>query len=208
MRARNHIEFLDAVIFVGGFFGRPVTLALLCDDVDQTRPFGGIANVFENWNQVIHIMPVDRPDVIKAELFEKCTAHRHTAREFVSLFQTFVNWSRQFARQTLGKIAKAEELATRNKACEIGRKTTHWRRNRHVIVVKDNNQAVARLRRVVHRFIGHARRHRAITDDRNRFARLVVQFVGDCKAQRRADRGRAVRRTEGIIVALGTLGEA
>ena len=38
--------------------------------------------------------------------------------------------------------------------------------------------------------------------------RLVVQLVCNCKAQRRADRGRAVRRAEGVIFALGAFGEA
>src|SRR3546814_13754310 len=53
-----------------------------------------------------------------------------------------------------------------------------------------------------------ARRHRPVADHRDRTAGFVLELVGDRKAQRRADRGRRMRRAERVIVALAALGEA
>ncbi len=72
---------------------------------------------------------------------------------------------------------------------EIGRQPADRRRDRHVVVVEDHDQPVARLLGVVHRLVGHARAHRAVADHRDAAARLVVQLVGDGKAERGGDRG-------------------
>jgi hypothetical protein len=114
----------------------------------------------------------------------------------------------QFARDALGDFAQRQERPRRYQPRQIGRQPAHRRRDRHVVVVQDDHQPVARRLRVVHRLIGHARRHRAVADHRNRLARLVRQLVGHRKAQRRRNRGRAVRRAERIIFALAPLGEA
>ena len=74
LRAGNDIEFLHAMIFViGGFRGR-ITLALLRNHMDEARPLGHIAHIFEHRDELIEIMPVDRPDIIEAELLEERAA--------------------------------------------------------------------------------------------------------------------------------------
>ena len=76
------------------------------------------------------------------------------------------------------------------------------RRDRHVIVVEDDDQPVAGVMGIVHRLIGHAGAHRAVADHRDRPARLAGQLVGDGEAERGGDAGRAVRRAERVIFAL------
>ena len=62
----------------------------------------------------------------------------------------------QMAHETLGEIAQAQKLAAGNKAGQIGGQPPYRRRDRHIIVVQDHDEAVARIARVVHRLIGHA----------------------------------------------------
>src|SRR3546814_14177797 len=72
---------------------------------------------------------------------------------------------------------------------------------RHVVVVEDDDQPVARLLGIVHRLIRHARRHRAVADDGDRLAGPVGELVRHREAQRRRDRGRRMRRAERVVVA-------
>ena len=68
--AGDHVELGDAVILVVGGFRRRVALALLGDDVDEDRPVPRVAHVLQHRQQVVEIVPVDRPDVVEAEFLE------------------------------------------------------------------------------------------------------------------------------------------
>ena len=157
---------------------------------------------------MFEIMAVDRADIIEAQFLEQGAAGRHTARELVGLLGRLVQRAGQLARQLLGHVAQAQKLAARHQSGEIGGQATDRRRDRHVIVVEDDDQTVAGLARIVHRLIGHAGRHGAVADHGDALARLVLHLVGDGKAERCADRGRAVRRAERVIFGFGALGEA
>ena len=63
--AGDDIELGDAVIFVGGIFGKAVTLAFLRHHVDENRAFLGIAHVFQHGNEMVEIVAVDRADIVK-----------------------------------------------------------------------------------------------------------------------------------------------
>ena len=68
-------NFDDAVILVGRRLGRRVALALLGDDVDQDRPVSlGVAHVAQHRQQMVEIVPVDRADVVEAQLLEQGAA--------------------------------------------------------------------------------------------------------------------------------------
>ena len=64
------------MIFVGGVLGRAIALALLGHDMDQHRPFVGVADILEDLDQRFDIMAVDRADIIEAELLEQRAAGR------------------------------------------------------------------------------------------------------------------------------------
>ena len=83
LRARHHVERDDAMILVGGGLGGRVALALLGDHVDEDRPVPGVAHVLEDRQQVVEIMPVDRADVIEAQLLEQGAAGPEAAGEFL-----------------------------------------------------------------------------------------------------------------------------
>ena len=81
--AGGDVELDDAVILVGRLLGGLVALALLRHDVDQDRPFLGVAHVLEHRQEVIEVVTVDWADVIEAELFEHRAAGQEAAREFL-----------------------------------------------------------------------------------------------------------------------------
>ena len=157
---------------------------------------------------MVEVMPVDRTDVVKAQFLEQSPAGDHPAGEFFGLFSGVVDAPRQLLRDPFGQAAQPEILARTHHSRQIGRQPADRRRDRHVVVVQDDDQAVAGLLGVVHRLIRHARRHRAVADHRDGAARRAGQLVGDREAQRRADRGRGMRRAERVVLALAALGEA
>src|SRR3546814_17244219 len=80
--AAYHVEFMHAVIFVLRSFCGRIALALLRDDVEQARHLGRVPDIFENREQVIEIMNVHRPEIIKAQFFEHGATRRQAGGEF------------------------------------------------------------------------------------------------------------------------------
>jgi hypothetical protein len=75
LRAGDDVELGDAVILVVRGLGRGVALALLRHDMDQHRPADvGVAHVLQHRQQMVEIMPVDRADVVEAQLLEQRAA--------------------------------------------------------------------------------------------------------------------------------------
>ena len=62
--------------------------------------------------------------------------------------------------------------------------------------------------RVVHRLVRHPRAHRTVADDGDHLAALTLHVARHRHAQRRRDRGRAVRRTERVVFAFDAPREA
>ena len=83
LRAGDDVELDDAVIFVGGCFGRRIALALLGDDMDQDRPVVGVAHVLQDRQQMVEIVAVDRADIVEAELLEQRAAGDQAAGIFL-----------------------------------------------------------------------------------------------------------------------------
>ena len=79
---RNHVEFVDAVIFVGRGFGRRIALALLRHHMDEHRAFLRITHIFQDRQQMIQIMPVDRTDIIEAQFLEQSASGEEGAGIF------------------------------------------------------------------------------------------------------------------------------
>jgi hypothetical protein len=114
----------------------------------------------------------------------------------------------QLAGETLGEMADRQIFVGRDQPGEIVRQPADRRRDRHVVVVEDHDQPIARGLRVVHRLVGHAGRHRAVADYRDCLARRSGKLVGGGKAERGRNGRGAVGGAERIILALAPLGEA
>ena len=79
----------------------------------------------------------------------------------------------QHLRELLGVVAQMEIGVARGDARQISRQRPRRRRDRHIIVVQDDDEAIAGLPGVVHCLIGHAGRHGAVADHRNALAGLA-----------------------------------
>ena len=208
LRAGDDIELGDAVILVVGSFGRRVALALLGDDVDEDRALLGVADVLQHRQQLVEVVPVDRADVIEAELLEPHAALPEVARIFLHARGAPLPALRQALGELLGDVAQVQIGAARGDAREIGRERARRRRDRHVVVVEDDDQALVARAGVVHRLVGHAGAHGAVADDADDVVRAALEIARHGHAEAGRDRGRGMRRAERVVLALGALGEA
>ena len=140
LRAGGDVELDHAVIFVGGFLRRRVAFALLRDDVHQDRAVFGIAHVAQNGQQVIEIVAIDRADIIEAKLVEQSAAGHEAAGEFLDPLGLGLEEFRQPARQLLADVAHRPIGLAGIKPRQISRHGADRRRNRHVVVVENDDQ--------------------------------------------------------------------
>ncbi len=197
------------MIFVGGVLGRRVALALLGHDMDQHRPDLGVADILQHFDQRPHVVAVDRPDIIEAELVEERAAGDQAARIFLHPPRRAVQRLGHRPRELLRELARRQIFARRHQPRERVAQAPDRRRDRHVVVVEDDDQPVAGGRRIVHRLIGHAGADSAPSPiTAIAVPGVVRQLVGDREAERGRDRGRAVRRAERVVLALAAPGEA
>ena len=167
-----------------------------------------VAHILQDRQKVIEIVTVDGADIVEAQLFEQGAAGRHAARIFFSatgaLFDAF---GKEFG-DFFGEVADRAIGAAGNEAREIGRHATDGRRNRHIIVVQHDDQTAVHRACVVHGFVGHARAHRAVTDDGDDIVFAALQIAADGHAEARGNGRGRMGRAEGIVFALGAFGEA
>ncbi|MND35811.1 hypothetical protein D3C80_264580 [compost metagenome] len=139
---------------------------------------------------MVEIVPVDRADIIKAQLFK----HRPASEEGTCKLFRFAGFIlqelRQFFGNLLGGLAHAAVGFAGNKARQISAHGAGRWRNRHIVVVEDDDEARIERTGIVHRFIGHARRHGTIANNRNYIALLAREIGGDRHAKASGNRCR------------------
>ena len=91
---------------------------------------------------------------------------------------------------------------------QIGRHGADRRRNRHVVVVEDDDQPRIPRAGVVHGFIGHAGRHGAVADHGDDVVVLAGEVARHRHAEAGGDRRRGMGGAERVVFAFGALGEA
>ena len=205
--AGDDVKLRDAMIFVGGFFGGRIALALLRDDMNEDGAFACIADVLQHGQKMVEVVTVDGTDVVKTEFLEQRAAGRHAARIFLSAAGAFLDALREELGNFLGEVADRTIGAAGNEAREIGRHATDGRRNRHVVIVEDDDETAVHRTGIVHGFVSHARAHRAVTDDGDDIVLAAVQIARNGHAETGGNGGRGMRRTEGVVFALGALCE-
>ena len=204
----HHVELDHPVVLVGRGLGRRIALALLRHDVHQNRSDLGVAHVAQHGQQMIEIVPIDRPDVIKAQLLEQRAAGDVRARVLDRPRNRPVENLGQMPGQLFADVAQLQIRAPGAEPRQISRHGADRRRNRHVVVVQDHDQPLVARAGIVHRLISHARRHGAIADHRDDVVLLAGQIPRHRHAKAGRDRGRGMRRPERVVFALRPLGEA
>ena len=152
-------------LVLAAFLGRRIALALLGHAVHQHRTVvGAVAQVAQDRQQVVQVVAVDRAHVVEAELLEQGAAGHHAAGVFLGPpgRRSPSAWAAR--GHLLGRPRAGPVGLRRQQPREIGAHGADRRRDRHVVVVQDNDQPRAHGAGVVHRLVGHARGHRAVTD--------------------------------------------
>ena len=163
--AGDHVELGDPVVLVVGGLGRGVALALLGDDVNEDGALLGLAHVLQDRQQVVEVVPVDGPHVVEAQLLEPGPALPQVAGIFLHACRPPLPALGQLLGELLGDVAQIEIGVARGDAGEVGRERARRRRDRHVVVVQDDDQALIARAGVVHGLVRHAGRHGAVADD-------------------------------------------
>ena len=200
LRAGGDVELDHAVIFVGRGFRRRVAFALLRDHVHQDRSDLGVAHVAQHRQQMVEIVSVDRPDVIEAEFLEQRAAGDVAARVFDRAGDGAIPALGQMLGELLADVAQLQIGAAGAEPRQIGRHGADRRRDRHVVVVEDDDQALVARAGIVHRLVGHAGRHGAVADhgDDVVLARRRDRAPPPCRGRPRS-RSRNARRRTGRI---------
>ena len=90
---------------------------------------------------MVEIVAVDRADVVEAEFLEqRAAADDDAAAVFLGLPGALVHELRQVLGELLGVIAQRQPSAAGGEAREIGRQRADRRRDRHVVVVEDDDE--------------------------------------------------------------------
>ena len=177
--------------------------------MDQDRAGLHVADVAQHRQQVIEVMAVDRADVIEAEFLEQRAAvHHEAAGIFLDAVGAVGEHLRQTLAELLGGLAQRAVGLAGIEPRQIGRHRADRRRDRHVVVVEDDDQAGVHRAGIVHGLIGHAGRHRAVADHGDDVVLAAREVARHGHAEAGRDRGRGMRGAERIVIALGALGEA
>ena len=156
-------------------------------------------------------MPVNRADVVEAELLEDGGGHHHALGVYLQLLGQ-LEQRRCVAQHLFGAFARGGVKAPGHQAGQMAVERAHRRRDRHVVVVEHHQHvghlAVVRHARVVHGLEGHAGSHRAVADDGDRLAFLALELRTQGHAQRCRNRGGRVGRAEGVVHAFVATREA
>ena len=133
--------------------------------VNKDRPIVSVANVLEDRKQLIEVVAINDADVIKTELLEQRAAGHKTTRQFFGerrlvldeLWQMICELPAEVAQRHVrpGSTAGARDNSTSR---PLAARSTF-------VVVQDYDQAAIHRAGIVHGFIGHARRYRAVADD-------------------------------------------
>ena len=157
---------------------------------------------------MVEVVPVDRADVVEAQLLEHGAAGPEPAGVLLGAGGLLVEELRQLLGELLRGLAQAAIGAARDEPREIGRHGADGRRDRHVVVVEDDDEARMHGAGVVHRLVGHAGRHGAVADHGDHVVLPPVEVPRHRHAEAGRDRGGGMGGPEGVVLALRALGEA
>jgi len=181
--------------------GELVALALAGDHVQELRPLEAL-EVVQRGDQRVEVVAVDRAVVVEAELLEQRARADHALGVLLDLARE-LGHRRRHAEHLLADTARSVVGRSGQHAGEDLGERPDRRRDRHLVVVEDHQQVdVLHVAGVVERLEGHACRHRAIADHRDRVTVLAARARRHRHAEGGRDRGRGVRRAEGVVIAL------
>ena len=199
-QAHAGVELAGAMVGHRVGFGLVVALAFFGDHMQKLRAVQ-VLDVLQRRNERLQVVPVDRADVVEAELLEQRGGHHHA---FGVFFQPLgqLEQGRCIFQHILGPGLGRRVKTPAHELGQVAVERPHGRADRHVVVVQDHQQLALFDARVVQRLESHAGRHGAIANHRNRMARFAFLAGRHGHAQSRRNAGGRMRGAEGVVFAL------
>ena len=145
-------------------------------------------------------MTVNGPDVIEPHFLEQGTREHHPFNVFFRTAREFPHGG-HLAQHLLAAFAQMRIHAARQGARQIIGQGADILRNRHVVVVEDDQEIGRQRTGMVERLEGHARGQRAVADDGHGPAFLPALRGRYGHPQGRADRCAGVSDAESVVFA-------
>ena len=190
------------VKFIRAFFRRFISLAFFGNNMNDNRA-GSLFSGFKNFHKMFQIMPVNRAIVFKAQMFKNRTRHKQI---FNAAFNAADNIYNIFAVVFMFKPAfqilfYAGICFCRAQLVQIIAHSADVFGDRHLIVIKHNNQLFLQIAGVVQRFISHATCHGAVADNGNHFIIFALQVTRNRHAQSSRYRSAGMPCSKCIVLA-------
>ena len=173
--------------FAGVLFSGLVAFALLGNHMQKRRTVGLEAHA-QRALERRNIMAGNGRRARDAELFEKHLARNDHLLEGVFRIATQIDQAA--AKRTaclecaLHRIARTRVFATRALFAQITSERTHVARDRHLVVVQNNDHGRLQLAQLIEGLKRHAARKRRVADDGNDFLIAAIQIARHGQAQR------------------------
>ena len=132
------------MVFIGSRFCRLIAFTFLRDYVHQNRFVVNMFDIVKDGHKVLKIMPIDRPDIVKAELLEQRASRRHSACVFFRLTSHGAQRARQVAGDVFSQLAYSAVRAAADQSRQIGAHAPYRRCDGHVVVVEDDDKPFRR----------------------------------------------------------------
>ena len=170
--------------------------------MQELRP-AQLLHVAERRDERLDVVAVDRTDVVEAHLLEQGAGQHHALQMLLRTARQLPHGG-HLTQDLFAALAKMRIHASRQRPRQVVGQRADVLRNRHVVVVQDDQEVRGRRACMVERLEGHTRGKRAVADDCNR-APILAAFGGrDRHAERGADRGTGVAHTERVVLALAS----
>ena len=207
--ARHAVELRYAVILLRIILARRVAASLLRHHVQQHRLFH-LFRLCQQLADALEVVTVHRAEIGKSHLLEQRRRQQEAldarlgARDRLRQRPSARNACEFF----LDAHLRAQITRTDAQARQMAAQTADILRDRHIVVVQDDEQRLARRAGIRERLIRHTAGQRAVTDDRDNVVFLVFERARVRHAERDRNRVRGVARDTRVGNALLRLHEA
>jgi hypothetical protein len=197
------VPFLD--VLAGG-----EALPLLRDHVDESRA-AHRAHGGERVDERIDVVPVDRTEVAEAELLEEDARREERLDALLPLPHERPDGGER-PRRVIGEVADGRPHAVVERVAldgdEILRDRADVRRDRHLVVVEDDDDVPVGVAGVVEPLVGEAACQRPVAEDGDDLVIVAANVAAGRDSVGRRDRRPGVPSPEGVVFAFSPLEEA
>ena len=183
-----------------------IALSLDRADVQQPGAFQAF-QVFQDLDQAARIVPVGRAVIADSEFLEQRTRRGHHALDVFGDAAHELVRKRDGLQQFFTALADGGRHLSGEQPGQVIGHGADIGRNRHLVVIEDDQQVGIAVAQVIQGFIRHPARDAAVSDDCDDLAFLALRGTGNGHPQGRADRRARMAGPEMVVFAFAAFRE-